>query len=321
MGRPPEQYWETSLKLARLALEEKSTRAALALVRAITDAYRMADGCHDKLAKRGPEKLPDDTFNDWQNFLGMLYKDAWQVYPKYTLSAKPGAAGLQTIFKAISDAAKTAMLKLQDMNMDTRKASTRMRSDVLEALSKLLIALEAAKNNLEQQPKVHTADELQQESVSEAAAYVPLVGRIAAGKPIIADEVIEDILPLPRQVVGEGTLFLLRVAGNSMINAAIADGDLVVVRQQHVAENGEIVAVIIDGEVTVKKFKLLDNNHVALMPENPAYEPISGDEATILGKVVAVLRQVLYRVGSRVPANTISCLYTVQPIMRLHGLK
>jgi repressor LexA len=126
---------------------------------------------------------------------------------------------------------------------------------------------------------------------SQEAAYVPLVGRIAAGGPILAEESIEDIFPLPRQIVGEGNLFLLKVVGDSMINAAIADGDWVVVRQQPVAENGDIVAAMLDGEATVKTFKR-SADHVWLMPHNPAYTPIPGDEAEILGKVVAVLRRV-----------------------------
>jgi repressor LexA len=126
---------------------------------------------------------------------------------------------------------------------------------------------------------------------SQEAAYVPLVGRIAAGGPILAEERIEEIFPLPRQLVGEGTLFLLNVVGDSMINAAIAAGDWVVVRQQPVAENGDIVAAMIDGEATVKTFKRA-TDHVWLMPHNPAYTPILGDEAEILGKVVAVLRKV-----------------------------
>jgi repressor LexA len=125
---------------------------------------------------------------------------------------------------------------------------------------------------------------------SQEAAYVPLVGRIAAGGPILAEQAIEEVFPLPRQLVGEGTLFLLKVAGDSMINAAITDGDWVVVRQQENAENGEIVAAMLDGEATVKTFKQSDG-HVWLMPHNPAYAPILGDEATILGKVVAVLRR------------------------------
>ncbi|HEY6739360.1 MAG TPA: transcriptional repressor LexA [Actinopolymorphaceae bacterium] len=121
--------------------------------------------------------------------------------------------------------------------------------------------------------------------------YVPLVGRIAAGGPILAEQSIEDVMALPRQLVGEGTLFLLTVKGDSMIDAAICDGDLVVVRQQPTAESGEIVAAMLDGEATVKTLRKRDRN-IWLMPQNSAYEPIPGNDATILGKVVAVLRRV-----------------------------
>jgi repressor LexA len=133
-------------------------------------------------------------------------------------------------------------------------------------------------------------DDVPMDITSQEAAYVPVVGRIAAGGPILAEQSIEDIFPLPRQLVGEGTLFLLKVVGDSMINAAIADGDWVVVRQQPVAENGDIIAAMIDGEATVKTFKR-SGSHVWLMPHNPAYTPIPGDEADILGRVVAVLRR------------------------------
>ncbi|MDT7608831.1 MAG: repressor LexA [Pseudonocardiales bacterium] len=121
-------------------------------------------------------------------------------------------------------------------------------------------------------------------------AFVPVVGRIAAGGPILAEQAISDVFPLPREIVGEGTLFLLTVSGDSMVDAAITDGDWVVVRQQSVAENGDIVAAMIDGEATVKTFKRRDG-HIWLLPSNPAYEPIPGDEATVLGRVVAVLRR------------------------------
>jgi repressor LexA len=122
------------------------------------------------------------------------------------------------------------------------------------------------------------------------ATYVPVVGRIAAGGPILAEERIEDVFPLPKQLVGEGTLFLLEVSGDSMIEAAICDGDYVVIRQEQTAENGDIVAALIDGEATVKTLRRKDG-HVWLMPHNAAYEPIPGDEAVVLGRVVTVLRK------------------------------
>lgn len=123
------------------------------------------------------------------------------------------------------------------------------------------------------------------------AAMVPLVGRIAAGIPITADQQVEEVFPLPRQLVGKGDLFMLKVVGESMVDAAICDGDWVVVRQQRSAENGEIVAAMLDGEATVKVFRQRDG-HTWLLPRNSAFEPILGDEAEILGRVVAVLRSV-----------------------------
>ena len=123
------------------------------------------------------------------------------------------------------------------------------------------------------------------------AAYVPVVGRIAAGGPILAEEKVEEVFPLPKQLVGEGTLFLLQVKGESMIDAAICDGDWVVVRQQPTANNGDIVAAMIEGEATVKTFKKTANQ-ILLLPHNSAFEPIDGTDATILGKVVTILRRV-----------------------------
>jgi repressor LexA len=122
------------------------------------------------------------------------------------------------------------------------------------------------------------------------AAYVPMVGRIAAGGPILAEQDVEAVFPLPRDLVGDGELFMLKVVGDSMIDAAICDGDWVVVRQQNTAENGDIVAALLDDEATVKTFKRRDG-HVWLMPHNPAYAPILGDHATVMGKVVTVLRK------------------------------
>lgn len=121
--------------------------------------------------------------------------------------------------------------------------------------------------------------------------YVPLVGRIAAGGPILAEQAIESVFPLPVELVGDGEVFLLRVVGESMIEAAICDGDWVVVRRQPDADNGEIVAALLDDEATVKTLKRKDGK-TWLMPHNAAYDPIDGDHAQILGRVVAVLRKV-----------------------------
>lgn len=133
-------------------------------------------------------------------------------------------------------------------------------------------------------------DEQSHDDQRPTPMYVPVVGRIAAGVPVLAEEAVEDVFPLPRELVGTGTLFLLRVVGDSMIDAAIADGDWVVVRQQPTAENGDIVAAMLDNEATVKTYKKKDG-HVWLMPHNPTFEPIPGDDALIMGRVVTVLRK------------------------------
>ena len=125
--------------------------------------------------------------------------------------------------------------------------------------------------------------------VSDNIVSVPLVGRIAAGIPITAEQHVEDVVGLPRQLVGNGNLFMLKVVGDSMIDAAICDGDWVVVREQATADNGDIVAAMLDEEATVKVFKQRDG-HTWLLPQNSAYEPILGDHATVMGKVVTVLR-------------------------------
>ncbi len=119
---------------------------------------------------------------------------------------------------------------------------------------------------------------------------VPVLGAIAAGAPILAEEHVEDHLTVSAAMVGGGTLFALNVKGDSMIEAAICDGDVVVVRRQPVAESGEIVAAMIDNEATVKVFRQRDG-HTELLPRNPAYQPIPADDAIILGKVVCVLRR------------------------------
>ncbi len=151
------------------------------------------------------------------------------------------------------------------------------RPRALEVLVELASASGAAEDGTTQQ--------------AEEAAYVPLVGQIAAGVPITADQQVEEIVPLPRNIVGDGQLFMLRVVGESMIDAAICDGDFVVIRQQREAQNGDIVAAMLDGEATVKVFRRRDG-HTWLLPRNSAFEPILGDHAEVLGRVVAVFRSV-----------------------------
>ena len=125
---------------------------------------------------------------------------------------------------------------------------------------------------------------------SPTTASVPLFDRIAAGPPVIANREPEDIMQLPRDQVGSGELFAVKVAGDSMINASIFDGDIVVVREQNDARNGDIVAALIEEEATVKTFQRM-NDHVWLLPQNPAHDPIPGDACRIMGKVVATIHR------------------------------
>ncbi|MDO5033908.1 MAG: transcriptional repressor LexA [Actinomycetaceae bacterium] len=129
------------------------------------------------------------------------------------------------------------------------------------------------------------------ESLDGETTAAPLVGRIAAGEPITAEQSVDDIFTLPERLTGRGELFALEVSGESMIEAAICDGDFVVVRRQPSAEEGEIVAAMIDGEATVKVLSK-SKGDVWLLPRNKDYDPIPGNEATILGKVVTVIRAI-----------------------------
>lgn len=149
------------------------------------------------------------------------------------------------------------------------------RPRALEVLTELAITHDAVSDQDQQKPA--------------ETVFVPLVGQIAAGIPITADQHVDDIVPLPRHLVGDGNLFMLKVVGDSMIDAAICDGDFVVIREQQNAQNGDIVAAMLDGEATVKVFRQRDG-HTWLLPRNSAFEPILGDFADVLGKVVAVFR-------------------------------
>lgn len=131
----------------------------------------------------------------------------------------------------------------------------------------------------------------QSDKAAEDSVPVPVVGDIAAGAPIAAEEHLDDTMTLPRGLTGRGTVFGLRVRGDSMIDAAICDGDIVVVRQTSEAHSGQIVAAMIDDEATVKVYRRR-NGHVRLEPRNPEFDVINGDEAVVLGTVVSVLRNV-----------------------------
>ncbi|MEU3332302.1 transcriptional repressor LexA [Glutamicibacter creatinolyticus] len=165
------------------------------------------------------------------------------------------------------------------------------RPRAMEILLPLQLNDESESASKEPAAQPEPADETKVIELSTSAdtTMVPLVGRIAAGGPILAEQSVEDVFSLPRQLVGHGELFMLRVSGDSMVDAAICDGDWVVVRRQQTADNGDIVAALLDEEATVKTFRQRDG-HTWLLPQNSRYEPILGDSATIMGRVVSVMR-------------------------------
>ena len=192
--------------------------------------------------------------------------------------------GYPPSLREIRDAVGLESISAVSYQLSVLEAKGVLRRD--PGLPRAIEILRPARSTAEA-PKDASVTVLPQDTV-----LVPLIGRIAAGPPILAEENFEDFIPLPRWLVPRtGELFLLRVVGDSMIGAAITDGDLVLVRDQQVAENGDTVVAMIDGEATVKTLQL-GAGHVWLMPHNLAYTPIPGDDAIILGKVVSVLRKV-----------------------------
>ncbi len=130
----------------------------------------------------------------------------------------------------------------------------------------------------------------QKQEADRNSISLPLVGRVAAGMPILAEQNIEDTLTVPTEIASDASSFILEVHGSSMINVGIFNGDYIIVKEQHSAMNGEIVVAMIDGEATVKTF-YKERGRVRLQPENDAMEPIYADNPTILGKVVALMRR------------------------------
>jgi SOS regulatory protein LexA len=287
-GRRREQPWQSTFRLVRSALEQRGVSGAWALFNTVTAAYQTTKAYQKHLSFLGPNRLEESTFDDWREFLYQLYEETSNLYIRRA-SLIP-EENFQAKFEEIKNATRGSLLQLQDMH--SKNPPTREdREDLLRDFEKLINILEATRNGLGSLPTVQEANEVPVNVIWQEPAYVPLVGRIAAGDPILAVESVEDIFPLPRRIVGEGTLFVLEVAGDSMIDAAIANGDWVVVRQQKVAENGEIVAASLNDEVTIKTLRRAADGHVWLIPQNQNYDAIPGDHATILGKVVAVLRR------------------------------
>lgn len=180
------------------------------------------------------------------------------------------------------------LARLQEMGYLKRVPGKPRAMEVIRDSSGQLLMQDPAGEPADQSSTVVNLDAYRADTDSRTAD-VPLVGRIAAGGPIPAEQQVEDVMPLPRQLTGEGELFMLQVRGDSMIEAGIFEDDWVVVRRQQDADNGDIVAALLEDEATVKTLKRRDG-HLWLLPQNRMYEPILGDEASIMGKVVTVLR-------------------------------
>jgi len=216
-----------------------------------------------------------------------------------TIQASVSTNGYPPSMREIGDTVGLASLSSVTHQLSQLEKMGYIRRDpkrprAMEILVPLLMHTERGTDSAAGDASAPAADARTASNVTELTtavdtAMVPLVGRIAAGGPILADQVVEEMIPLPRQLVGHGELFMLRVSGDSMVDAAICDGDWVVVRRQQTAENGDIVAALLDDEATVKTFRQR-NGHTWLLPQNTRYEPIMGDHATIMGKVVSVMR-------------------------------
>ncbi|GAA1357956.1 transcriptional repressor LexA [Arthrobacter koreensis] len=210
-----------------------------------------------------------------------------------TIQASVSANGYPPSMREIGDTVGLASLSSVTHQLSQLEKMGYIRRDpkrprAMEILVPLLMHKETS-GSAPETPETGAAASVTELTTAVDTAMVPLVGRIAAGGPILAEQVVEEMVPLPRQLVGHGELFMLRVSGDSMVDAAICDGDWVVVRRQQTAENGDIVAALLDDEATVKTFRQR-NGHTWLLPQNTRYEPIMGDHATIMGKVVSVMR-------------------------------
>jgi len=307
----PEFDWAADFDHARDELESASSEAASALAQALNSAFHMADICQRAIARGLPGQASSATLADWQNFLERISNDAEFFYPMHLdLLGKGDSDRLQTRFENIAAVALDAQIQIGALT----RPSLAVQKKAVVHLRELMKNLQAARAILDPSPEgavtnlpaadngedgggaaaAAAEEEEEEEEIPPPpeAALVPLVGRIAAGNPDLADETVEGIFPLPRQVVGEGDLFLLRVHGQSMTGAGIMEGDWVAIRQQPVAENGEIVVALIDGDATIKKYKKTEGK-VWLLAQNPDYDydEIPSERAIIVGKVVAVFRK------------------------------
>jgi SOS regulatory protein LexA len=291
-GQSHESFeWGTSLENALSAFNHRDARvASYELLKALDDSAQMASLCQYEIMRLSPEIIPDSILEDWYEFLTKLYEYMPNVFTDNAdLIAPDDSGNLERIFDDIGNAALEALMAVK--YMDRKGSPEEGRLGAVKKLHKLRTELHAGKLKVEQLSRVSELAAVSEENGSSEVVQVQLLGHIAAGQPIIAIESPEESLPLPRQLIGEGVLFMVKVNGNSMVNAGIFNGDLVVIRQQPTAEDGEMVAARLEDEVTIKTFER-SGGHVWLVPKSPEHEKILGDDAVILGKVVAMLRRV-----------------------------
>lgn len=224
--------------------------------------------------KTDPNNLDMSALSDRQRRILQVIQDAVVLrgYPP-SIREIGDAAGLQ------STSSVAYQLKELEKKGFLRRDPNKPRAVDLRHLPE-----PAAKSNTRKAPKTQDAPE-----DASTPRFIPVVGQIAAGAPILAEENVETYYPMPEELLGDGDLFMLKVVGDSMVDAAILDGDWLVVRSQPVAEEGQIVAALIDGEATAKVFHK-DSSGVWLLPRNDAFSPIKGDDAEIMGLVISVFR-------------------------------
>jgi repressor LexA len=281
--------WNASLGQAYSAFTQAASETpAVALLRALHDAARMAALCRSEILRITPDAIPGDTLEDWYNFLALLHDYMPDVFARrIELIGPDSGPRLRGPLREIGAAALNSLMAMK--YMDAEGAPRIGRTRAIEQLRELQEALETAQEALEAERGVREPARTPK-GQEHGIVQAPILGHIAAGQPIIAIQSNEETLALPTELVGYGNLFIVVVDGDSMANSSIVDGDLAVVREQPDAENGEIVAARLGDEVIVKTLKR-SGGHVWLHPENPIYDDILGDNAAIMGKVVAILRR------------------------------
>lgn len=284
--------WKASLGNARSALSAGDTTSGAKVLKALTDATQMAELCHELLFDLPAGEITGLSFEDWKEFLWTLYNDTRTYLKCLELIFPSNEGNLQSAIKAVGNAARHASVGMKYLN--DRQPEEDMREAEMEKLDDLIVELEAAVDVLQPMSQVEAASEAPEGAEREELVWVPRLGRIAAGLPNLAQQTVESWYPLPQRLVGRGEHYLLEVSGDSMIDAGISAGDLLVVRVQAQAENGEIVVARtedeeeVEGNALVKEFRVEDG-HAWLVPHNPAFTVTPADTATIFGKVVTVL--------------------------------